>query len=143
MPARIVWRTELGQQLPGERKARRRAGEAAERGDLDSMNAHNGQTLRQLCAGQPPLEQLAPRGARHHEIHHHVRRQLPLSPPRALPGRRDRVIDHSRGTDEASTPSEIQSVSAPPPATTPVCVMTRDHAPTCHPVAPEPGNKIS
>jgi hypothetical protein len=35
MPARIVWRTELGQQLPGERKARRRAGEAAERGDLD------------------------------------------------------------------------------------------------------------
>ncbi|HMD25509.1 MAG TPA: hypothetical protein VKG61_14145 [Streptosporangiaceae bacterium] len=35
MPARIVWRTELGQQLPCERKARRRAGEAAERGDLD------------------------------------------------------------------------------------------------------------
>jgi len=35
VPARIVWRTELGQQLPGERKARRRAGEAAERGDLD------------------------------------------------------------------------------------------------------------
>ena len=29
VPARIVWRTELGQQL----------------------NAHNGQTLRQLCAG--------------------------------------------------------------------------------------------
>ncbi len=25
VPARIVWRTELGQQLPGERKARRRA----------------------------------------------------------------------------------------------------------------------
>jgi hypothetical protein len=35
VPARIVWRTELGQQLPGERKARRRAGEAAERSDLD------------------------------------------------------------------------------------------------------------
>jgi hypothetical protein len=35
VPARIVRRTELGQQLPGERKARRRAGEAAERGDLD------------------------------------------------------------------------------------------------------------
>jgi len=25
VPARIVWRTELGQQLPGEPKARRRA----------------------------------------------------------------------------------------------------------------------
>ena len=35
VPARIVWRTELGQQLPGEREARRGAGEAAERGDLD------------------------------------------------------------------------------------------------------------
>ena len=33
-------------------------------------------------------------GQRHHEIHHHVRRQLPPGPPRALPGRRDRVIDH-------------------------------------------------
>jgi hypothetical protein len=35
VPARIVWRTELGQQLSGEWRARRRAGEAAERGDLD------------------------------------------------------------------------------------------------------------
>jgi len=34
VPARIVWRTELGQQLSGQRRARRRAG-AAERGDLD------------------------------------------------------------------------------------------------------------
>src|SRR4029077_3291149 len=29
VPARIVWRTELGQQLPGKRETRRRAGEAA------------------------------------------------------------------------------------------------------------------
>ena len=35
VPARIVWRTKRGQQLPGERKARRRAGEAVERGDLN------------------------------------------------------------------------------------------------------------
>ncbi|HTZ23792.1 MAG TPA: SRPBCC domain-containing protein [Streptosporangiaceae bacterium] len=34
-PARIVWRTELGQQLPGERKVRRRA-QGGERGDLRS-----------------------------------------------------------------------------------------------------------
>ena len=34
----------------------------------------------------------------------------------------------SRGTDDARTPSEIQSVTGPPPAMPPVCAMTRDHA---------------
>ena len=45
VPARIVWRTELGQQLPGEREARRRAGAAAERGDLDRRGVAQGQLL--------------------------------------------------------------------------------------------------
>src|SRR5215472_3700195 len=39
----------------------------------------------------------------------------------------------SRGTHDAKTPSEIQSVSRPP-ATTSVCAMTRDHA-RAHPCA--------
>jgi hypothetical protein len=34
----------------------------------------------------------------------------------------------SLGTEEASTPSEIQSVRRPPAATTPLCVTTSDHA---------------
>ena len=34
----------------------------------------------------------------------------------------------SRGTQDASTPREIQSVRQPPPATTPVCVISREHA---------------
>src|SRR6266568_4289526 len=34
----------------------------------------------------------------------------------------------SRGTEEASTPSEIQSVSRPPAVTTPFCVIERDLA---------------
>src|SRR6516162_7459121 len=34
----------------------------------------------------------------------------------------------SLGTEEASTPSEIQSVRRPPAATTPLCAMTSDHA---------------
>src|SRR5215831_12736363 len=34
----------------------------------------------------------------------------------------------SLGTEEASTPSEIQSVRRPPAATTPLCVMTSDLA---------------
>jgi hypothetical protein len=42
----------------------------------------------------------------------------------------------SRGTDDASTPSETQSVSNPP-ATTSVCVMTRDHGPDRHPRQPK------
>jgi hypothetical protein len=34
----------------------------------------------------------------------------------------------AHGTEEASTPSEIQSVRRPPAATTPLCVTTSDHA---------------
>ena len=35
---------------------------------------------------------------------------------------------HPRGTEEASTPSEIQSVRWPAAATTPLCVMSGDTA---------------
>src|SRR5579872_1714205 len=50
----------------------------------------------------------------------------------------------SRGTADASTPSEIQSVSRPP-ATTPVCVIDADHAgpaPAAQ-VNTRPGNRVN
>ncbi len=63
---------------------------------------------------------------RHHQVHHHVRRELAVRPPRLLPGRGDRVIDRIP-RHAASTPRETQSVSRPP-ATTPLSAIGRDHA---------------
>src|SRR6266566_1099484 len=46
----------------------------------------------------------------------------------ALPAAATASSTASLGTEEASTPSEIQSVNRPPAATTPLCVMTSDLA---------------
>jgi hypothetical protein len=45
-----------------------------------------------------------------------------------LPAAATAASTASRGTEDASTPSEIQSVRRPPAATTPLCAMTSDHA---------------
>src|SRR5262249_61435375 len=45
-----------------------------------------------------------------------------------LPAAATAASTASLGTEEASPPSEIQSVRRPPAATTPLCVMTSDHA---------------
>ena len=72
---------------------------------------------------------------RHREIHHDMRRQLPVRPPRLAPGRRHRVIDNIarhrggqhpqrdlvRPADPGSHPSILRHKprSCRPPATTP------------------------
>jgi hypothetical protein len=45
-----------------------------------------------------------------------------------LPAAATAASTASLGTEEASTPSEIQSVRRPPAATTPLCATTSDHA---------------
>lgn len=57
------------------------------------------------CGGSFPSERLAP-----------------------LPAAATAASTASLGTEDASTPSEIQSVRRPPAAITPFCVMTRDLA---------------
>jgi hypothetical protein len=62
-----------------------------------------------------------------------MRRQLPIRPLRGLPAAITAASTASLGTEEASTPSEIQSVRRPPPAITPLCDMTSDLAgPAAH-----------
>jgi len=64
---------------------------------------------------------------RHREIHHDVRRELPPFRFAPFPVASTASSTASRGTQDASTPREIQSLKRPS-ATLPACVITRDHA---------------
>jgi len=78
-----------------------------------SQQAPLSQGLRQP---DPGLLVILPgeKGQRHREIHHDVRRELPAFPLRALPRRLDRIVDpRPAGTQDASTPREIQSLKRP------------------------------
>jgi hypothetical protein len=75
----------------------------------------------------PPRNPPRRKRQRHREIHHDVRRELPAFPPRALPVAPATSSTASRGTQDASTPREIQSLKRPS-ATLSVCVISSDHA---------------
>ena len=92
----------------------------------DQVRRLRGVTRERDPASVVPAGQRGEQRQRHREIHHHVRRSFPSDRRAPLPAAATTSSTASRGTDDASTPSEIQSVRRLP-AATPLCVMTSDH----------------
>lgn len=59
----------------------------------DQVRRLRGVTRERDPASVVPAGQRGEQRQRHREIHHHVRRQLPVRPPRTLASRRDHLID--------------------------------------------------